>query len=310
MFRVLCAAFGAALLVGCATSGTGYGSGRNVEVIAHRGASAYAPENTLAAFQLADEMDAEWFELDCTLTKDGEVIVIHDDDTERTTGKIGKVKDQTLAELKTLDAGSWKAAEFAGETLPTLAETLDLAKGKIGVYIEIKNSADDGVLIAEVLNALHDHTVANSVQRKEIMELIERRGSRNLELTRKVIELVRARGMENEIVIQSFAPIVCTVAAIEAPELRTELLAFQDEEKNPGYWEMYLRYLYLFDLDGLNTNANTLTEGRLAAIHAAGKTVAIWTVNDEAEMRKYIKWGIDRIITDRPDVAKKVIASN
>ncbi|MBN2310352.1 MAG: glycerophosphodiester phosphodiesterase, partial [Candidatus Hydrogenedentes bacterium] len=117
------------LTSGCATCGDTCGP-RGVDVIAHRGASAYAPENTLAAFQLAHEMGADWFELDCTLTKDGQVLVIHDDSVERTAGVKRHVSDMTLAELKELDAGSWKDPKYAGERLPTLAEALDLAKGK------------------------------------------------------------------------------------------------------------------------------------------------------------------------------------
>lgn len=272
-----------------------------VEVIAHRGASAYAPENTMAAFKLANEMGADWFELDCTLSKDGRVIVIHDDDTERTTGVPGKVKDLTLDELKKLDAGSWKSPDFAGERLPTLEETFDFSKGKIGVYVEIKNSDDDTVLVAEILAAAQGTAVADDALKAEIIKLAEARGSRNVSLTREVIRIIREYDIAEEIVIQSFSPIVCTIAAIEAPEMRTEILAYEDEEKHPGRWEMYLRFFYLLGLDGLNTNRDTLTEGRLAAIHAAHKTVALYTINDDADMKKYIEWGVDRIITDRPD---------
>src|ERR1035437_6734016 len=93
-----------------------------VGVIAHRGASAYAPENTLAAFDLASQMRAGWFELDCMLTRDGQVVVIHDDTLDRTTNGHGPVAAMTLAELKRLDAGSWKGPMFAGQRLPALAE--------------------------------------------------------------------------------------------------------------------------------------------------------------------------------------------
>jgi len=126
------------------------------DVIAHRGASAYAPENTLAAFALAAEMGANWFELDCTLTRDGEVIVIHDDTIDRTTGAKGSVAEMTLSELKQYDVGSWFDPKFAEERFPTLGEALDLAKEKrIGVYVEIKNSDDDRELMRELL-ALED----------------------------------------------------------------------------------------------------------------------------------------------------------
>ena len=143
---------GVLIMSGCATvdSAKIVGDGR-IDVIAHRGASAIAPENTLAAFRLAHELKADWFELDCTLTKDEEIICIHDDSVDRTTNGKGKVKDLTLSELKKLDAGSWKSADYAGERLPTLGETFDMAKGNIGVYIEIKNSSSDGELEKSIL---------------------------------------------------------------------------------------------------------------------------------------------------------------
>ena len=83
-----------------------------VAVIAHRGASAVAPENTLAAFETATAMGADGIELDCQLSKDGHLVVIHDPTLERTTGRSGLVKDFTLAELKQLDAGAWFDQQF------------------------------------------------------------------------------------------------------------------------------------------------------------------------------------------------------
>ena len=118
-YGAILALIGSVLMSGCATYRAGAPKG-SVDVIAHRGASAYAPENTLAAFHLASEMNADWFELDCTLTQDGEIIVIHDDTIDRTTPAEGRVADLALAELKALDAGSWRDPEFADERLPTL----------------------------------------------------------------------------------------------------------------------------------------------------------------------------------------------
>src|SRR4051812_29882492 len=95
-----------------------------VEVIGHRGASHDAPENTVASFEEAWRQKADAAELDMYLTKDGKLVVIHDANTKRTTGVDKKVVEQTLDELKKLDAGKWKAEKFAGEKLPTLAEML------------------------------------------------------------------------------------------------------------------------------------------------------------------------------------------
>jgi glycerophosphoryl diester phosphodiesterase len=127
-------------------------------LIAHRGASAYAPENTVPAFHLAAEQGATFVEFDLRLTKDGQVVCLHDDSLERTTdveavfpdrfrttgegAKASKrwlLEDFTLAELRRLDAGSWFAPEFAGTRIPTFAETIDSLKGRSGLFIELKS---------------------------------------------------------------------------------------------------------------------------------------------------------------------------
>lgn len=100
--------------------------------IAHRGASGYAPENTFAAFDIAAEMNADFIELDVQLTKDGQIVVIHDDKVDRTTDGSGFVKDFTLKKLQSLDAGSWYGAEFKGERIPLLEEVLKRYHSKIG----------------------------------------------------------------------------------------------------------------------------------------------------------------------------------
>lgn len=114
---------------------------RRTKVLAHRGYSSKAPENTMAAFQLAAEAGADGFELDVHLSRDGEVVVIHDETVKRTTGKKGKVRDLTLEEIRRLDAGSWFQEPFAGEPIPTLDEVLALAADKgLWLNIELKNN--------------------------------------------------------------------------------------------------------------------------------------------------------------------------
>jgi glycerophosphoryl diester phosphodiesterase len=300
--RVAAFAIGGLGLMGCATFEVGAPAGR-VDIIAHRGASAYAPENTLAAFEKAIALKADWFELDCTLTKDNEVVVIHDDTLARTTSGVpGEVQDFTLAELKRYDVGSWFDSKFASERFPSLGESLDLAKGKIGVYIEVKNSDDDSNLTRGILADFNDAPRLFPEHRDEILKRIESSGSRNLALTRRVIALVRAQKMEKQIVIQSFSPIVCAVALIEAPDLRTELLA-SSSERDPLQWNRYLQWLRLLSPHGFNANNKDLTETLIHDLHAQGKTVAVWTVNDPAEMVRLTRWGVDALITDKPDVA-------
>jgi glycerophosphoryl diester phosphodiesterase len=110
--------------------------------MAHRGASAEAPENTLAAFSKALAYRAAWVELDVQLSRDGVPVVIHDAKVDRTTNGQGRVKELTLKELKRLDAGSWFSGAYSGEPIPTLEEVLQLVKGKAKVNIELKQAAN------------------------------------------------------------------------------------------------------------------------------------------------------------------------
>ncbi|NIA13332.1 MAG: hypothetical protein GWP08_04570 [Nitrospiraceae bacterium] len=294
-------------MTGCATTWQAGAPDGAIDVIAHRGASAYAPENTLAAFALAAELKADWFELDCTLSEDGEVIVIHDDSVDRTTDGEGRVSRLPLPELKKLDAGAWKAPEFAGERLPTLGEALDLAKERqIGVYVEIKNSYDDSNVMNKIIDMSEGHSRFRPSVKRQLISMIRDSGSRNFVLTQKAIEAIRERNMERQVVIQSFSPIICTIAQLEAPEIRTELLGGKDDKK-PHRWPMYLRWAELLEVDGFNTNNGTLDKNLLAQFHADGMTAAVWTVDDEDDMRRLAQWGVDAIITNKPDVCLRVL---
>lgn len=113
-----------------------------MELMAHRGASGLAPENTLAAFELCLQYRPEWTELDVHASADGEIIVMHDGTVDRTTDGSGAISAMTLAELKALDAGSWKAAEFAGEPVPTLREVVAAVGTKVRINVEIKGGPD------------------------------------------------------------------------------------------------------------------------------------------------------------------------
>jgi len=128
---------------------------KNLEilVIGHKGASAIAPENTLKAFQKAIELHADYVEFDAHLTKDGEIVVIHDDDTYSLTGTHSLIKDNTLEQIKKLDAGE-------GEQIPTLQELVAIAKGKIGLQLEIKST---GLLVTMVQILRKENLIQNSI---------------------------------------------------------------------------------------------------------------------------------------------------
>ena len=110
-------------------------------IFAHRGASAYAPENTLASFELAIHQEADAIELDAKLTADGQVVVIHDQTVNRTTDGNGRVGKMTLTQIRQLDAGSYFAAAFYDERIPTLEEVFETVGRKILINIELTNYA-------------------------------------------------------------------------------------------------------------------------------------------------------------------------
>jgi glycerophosphoryl diester phosphodiesterase len=134
------------------------------EIIAHRGYSARAPENTLAAIEAAIEAGADAVEFDLHATADGVPVLFHDETLERTTDGAGPVRDKTLGELRGRDAGSWFGAAFAGEPIPTLGEALARLRGRVGrVYPEVKGygSVEDLARMAEAVReaGLVDATV-------------------------------------------------------------------------------------------------------------------------------------------------------
>ncbi|MHA1235327.1 MAG: glycerophosphodiester phosphodiesterase [Promethearchaeota archaeon] len=128
---------------------------KNVEilVIGHKGASAIAPENTLKAFQKAIELRADYVEFDAHLTKDGEIVIRHDNDTYSLTGTHSLIRDNTLEQIKKLDAGE-------GEHIPTLQELIAIAKGKIGLQLEIKST---GLLVRMVQILRKENLIQNSI---------------------------------------------------------------------------------------------------------------------------------------------------
>jgi glycerophosphoryl diester phosphodiesterase len=122
--------------------------------VAHRGASGEAPENTIISFQRAIAQGADVIETDARLSKDKEIVLIHDETVERTTDGRDKVSQLTLKEIKSLDAGSWFGKEFSGEKIPTLSEALEVIRGRTKLNIEFKGK--DPLLVPKVTNFLKD----------------------------------------------------------------------------------------------------------------------------------------------------------
>lgn len=136
-------------------------------ICAHRGARDTHPENTLAAFRKAIQLGAHMIECDVQLSKDNEMVIMHDATVDRTTNGTGRVSDLTLEELKSLDAGSWHHPQFAGERIPTLHEVLEIMPRNVWLNLHLKNSTELGRMVTELLieqNRLHQSFLACNKQ--------------------------------------------------------------------------------------------------------------------------------------------------
>lgn len=236
----------------------------NVEFIAHRGESYDAPENTLAAFRLAWDRKVSTIELDVYQTKDGELIVTHDANTKKTTGVEKVIKDCTLEELRTLDAGRWKGERFAGEKLPTLAEALATIPDGSRCFIELKTGPEVVPALTKVLAA--------SGKRPEQLAII----SFNAE---SVAEAKRNLPQHQAYWIVSVKP-----------DKKTGVLA-------PSVDELIAKAKAI-RADGLDLSIPP-TRDYIAPVKAAGLKLYVWTINDPVVARKFVELGVDGITTDR-----------
>lgn len=235
--------------------------------LAHRGANRVAPENTLSAFRAAVEMGADGVELDVQLSKDGEIVVIHNFDLDLTTDGRGPVKRKTLAELKTLDAGSHFSPEFAGTSVPTLQEVF-VALGPVLLFnIELKTTSfgDEG-LEAEVVRLIEDHNMADRV------------------------------------VLSSFNPLSLRRARRTNPHIPLGLLWDSKLSKIPA-----LLFRLLARPDMLHPHWTTVTPQMSAREKDRGTPINVWTCNEAQDMTRLVKMGVNSIITDRPDRLKRVL---
>lgn len=233
-------------------------------LVAHRGVSARCPENSMSAFLAAVRDGAAMLELDVGLSRDGALVVLHDDTLDRTTDGSGFLGAHDLAHLRTLDAGSWFDPGFAGEPLPTLDEVLDRVGTDIAINVEIKPEA-----------------VASTAE-----------GG----IEEKVVALVRDRGLVDRVVVSSFEPTAVGRVKRMEPELRTAVLFHHEIPFDPA------ALVGLFGADGLHMNQRHITPRIVAALHDAGLYVAAYTANEAADLRRLVELGVDGIFTD--DVAR------
>ncbi len=245
-----------------------------VDVIAHRGASGYAPENTMAAFERALKMKSDYIELDVQMSKDGELVVIHDTTVNRTTDIDSQlpvpVQDLTLDELRKLDAGSYFGSEFTGERIPTFEEVLDRYKGKIGMLIELKEPARYPGIEEKVAAALKERRMDKPKHDKVIIQ------SFNFESVRKIHELL--------------------------PSMPTGVLTWLSSDLTNVKLKEFSGYADYVNANLKNVAADATLVSR---IHALGMKITPWTVRSRAEVAPLLQAGVDGIVTDYPDYVPK-----
>lgn len=233
------------------------------KVIGHRGAKAYAPENTLSSIHAAADLGVEWVEVDVKLTKDGVAVIFHDDDLDRCTNGHGPMKEATWADVSELDAGSWYGDSFIGERVPTLEQLLDtVIERNLGLNLEIKPCAGREVETAEVA----------------------------LDIATRIWPDDRPPPL-----LSSFSHVSLETAMDMMPEWPRGFLM----DEHIQNWREIFDYLQAATV---NIDGNTVTPEQVEEYADAQKPVLAYTINQPDKARQLIRWGVDAVFSDSPDV--------
>lgn len=237
-------------------------------VIAHRGASAYAPENTLVSFTKAAQLGARWVEFDVMLAACGQAIIFHDETLNRTTNGCGFVGDYSYDYLRTLDAGSWFDPTFSGERIPTLVQTLAFLK--------------DTQLCANV----------------EIKPLV---GEDHKTVIRAVADVLQYFPQPSpQILFSSFSITALEMLRDYLPNSHLGLLMHEWRSD----WELIASDLRCLSV---HVNEAILTMDKAKKIKNSGKMLLSYTVNDAARAKDLFAWGVDAVFSDAPDKIADII---
>lgn len=235
-----------------------------MKVYAHRGYSGRYPENTMLAFQKAAETGCDGIELDVQLTKDGNVVVIHDEAVDRTTDGSGLVKDFTLEELKRLDAGAVKGGRFGVCPIPSFEEYCEwVSRQELVTNVEIKT----GVYYYE-------------------------------DIEEKTLEIIKKYGLEKKVIFSSFNHLSLERLKALAPDIPCGALLEHAGLGNAGYY--CSRYGYAYYHPGIKG----LTKETVENCRAHGIGVNVWTVNDMESLENTYEWGCSGIFTNYPGICK------
>jgi glycerophosphoryl diester phosphodiesterase len=239
-----------------------------VRILGHRGASTDAPENTLPAFRLALEQGADGVELDARLCGSGEVVVFHDERLERLTGRSGRVADTPWTDLARMEVRAGPAGASPGR-IPLLTEVLEALPRSAFINVELKSEDWPGTRVADAGGTL-----------------------------------LEAGRHEAHVVVSSFDPRCLLRLALAHPRLRRGLLLDPDK---PQLLQRHLA-LPLVGRDAVHPEARQVTEADVQRWHAAGREVAVWTVDDPELARRLAAWGVDTCITNRPGALRAALA--
>jgi glycerophosphoryl diester phosphodiesterase len=234
-----------------------------IQNIAHRGASAYEPENTLRTFARAIEMGATLIELDVHLSRDGQPVIIHDADLSRTTNGTGQVSDLTLDDIQRFDAG-------LGEHVPTLGEVIDLVRGQVQLYIELKGQQTPAATVATL----------------------------------------RAKDFIDQAIIGSFYPWLPQKAKFLEPALRTSVLvAWRDRQADFVDWALAVEadYVHLCWEHGSPTPHQLLSADLITSIHRQGLEIVLWHEERHEELVELVQLDVYGICTNTPDVLASIL---
>jgi glycerophosphoryl diester phosphodiesterase len=247
----------------------------SVQGVAHRGGSLLAPENTLAAFHNALTLGIDIIELDVQMSRDGQLIVFHDDTLDWLTDGQGNILDQDFAYLRSLNAAAhFSKGWFQPEGIPTLREVLDLAKGHASVYIEIKHSQQEGA------------------------------SESRLNIAETVIAEIQATNMLDQVLIISFDWHILSVIKSLEPSLETGAIVskkwWSEQTKDP--LALLCEQAAALGCSWIDLDAHLFSPGMSDILHQRGFQLGLWTVNKLDELRQFALAGIDSLTTDRPDL--------
>ena len=243
-------------------------------VIGHRGNAGPAPANTLVGYEQAINMGLDMIEVDVRVTSDGELVLIHDDKVDDTTNGQGRVDSMTLPEIRRLDAGSWKSGEYAGQRVPTLAEALELARGRIRVSLDLKDeraiprmahAVSDADMFDEVVVCGCDVRWAEAVRR------VEPRFSITLNMD-------------------------------------SDMKALADTDY-ARFTEAYIAQAADAGLAALNMSDRYITAELVREAHQHCLPVWAWTVDDPVDIRRVVAMGVDAIYSNWPERVLDVLRS-